>query len=348
MTEAYRGGPEDGSLSRNDPAAAAGEQQQSGILSGFRMEDRKLRLAIVIPTVKRKMTVAGKEGGTVSPRYLTTTVNSVIAKMAVEDHQRVRILIFNANIPPDEYEEVKEILAAHDQYVSGGEGGKGVAPSLVEIANHESYTQLHDRGKDLQRNWGDSLARILWRSKQCLDFAQALRVCLAMESEYVLLLEDDVIATDHFVPKILTWMDEKFKEKKDWLFISLFSTDYPIDGQLYEYGMCSQALLFRNDVNLSHLIEYIEVNFDKSPVDWLLRDYVRAHHWNVYVRVPSLFQHIGVVRSLSEQEGSRLSYPVSPTFREHDDFLSVVWHRLTLLVKRSVAVGRQMVCNDLR
>jgi len=76
----------------------------------------------------------------------------------------------------------------------------------------------------------------------------------------------------------------------------------------YEFWCCTQAMIFRESDHLDEMMTYIDNMFDESPIDWLIRDWTKehVHETGVYLKVPNLFQHTGVVSSLAE----KASHPI--------------------------------------
>ena len=89
------------------------------------------------------------------------------------------------------------------------------------------YQQLADDSQ-LKRNFGDSLERIKWRSKQALDFAsvmkEAVRVDRAQEGGVPLYmqLEDDVIASPAFVSRVLARVADAEGRGERWSMLSFY------------------------------------------------------------------------------------------------------------------------------
>lgn len=128
-------------------------------------------------------------------------------------------------------------------------------------------------------------------------------------SEYVLRLEDDVIAADHFVSRLLKWCDQHYTVDKPWAFLSLFAVDLTPLNRLAPYLAYTQALLFPNDQRLDDIIRYIEDHYQRAPVDLLLAEYRDHAGRSGWVKYPSLFQHIGDVST-----GLAQPQRTSPTF----------------------------------
>jgi hypothetical protein len=56
------------------------------------------------------------------------------------------------------------------------------------------------------------------------------------------------------------------------------------------------GLLFKRK-DLPNLIQYLYENFDKSPIDWLISEYMYHNKKPMYVHSPNLLNHIGSLSS---------------------------------------------------
>ena len=268
--------------------------------------DLEPRITIGISTVRRA-------DGSDPSGYLTQTIESVLSAMSVVERQQTQILIVNANTPPEAHIEVEQVLARHSQDVS-----------VRFCSGHRNSAAL----KPLESS--QTAQYIAWRQKLSLDFVATLRICRETKSDYILRLEDDVIAADHFVSNTLSWMNRRSHNKHSWAFLSLYSEDLAPFCQLRPYRAYAPALLFRNDQRLDHLVEYIEQHVHRAPVDWLLRDYHDDVGRSGRVRFPSLFQHNGAVSSLDRPERDQIPR-TSPTFSQHQGPLHLAVHHASVL-----------------
>jgi hypothetical protein len=227
------------------------------------------RLTIGISTVRRQSLAD-------DPGYLSKTVNGLLASMSAAERARVEIVIINSNSPPEAHTEVEQLLARHAECV----------PHLLRSAARAAPSFQPDDASDRAR-------KVAWEKKLSLDFVEALRICRNTDSKYVLRLEDDVMAADHFVTHLMQWCERQDTADKPWAFLSLFSADLGPPHRLWPYCAYSQAILFPNDERLDDIIRYIEEHYHRAPVDFLLAEYRDPAGRRGWVKYPSLFQHIG-------------------------------------------------------
>ena len=105
----------------------------------------------------------------------------------------------------------------------------------------------------LMRN--DSLERVAWRSKHKLDFAY-LMLYFQPFSEFYLQIEDDVIVGKNYLKNIELYISSC--ASNTWLYL-----------RFSRLGFIS--LLFKS-VDLTKVIEFLMVLFDKKPCDMLIND----------------------------------------------------------------------------
>jgi hypothetical protein len=151
----------------------------------------------------------------------------------------------------------------------------------------------------LKLRWSDPLARVLWRSKHALDTALVMVHCQNQSYDYYVHLEDDIRASKNFPTKIRDWIDRRLQRRSDWTMLSFYNpwrvNDMDILKPYNFFGVIGQV--FRPS-DLPTIVEFIQKNFDESPLDWLFVDVLTKYHGQVIVHSPSLFQHVGIVSSL--------------------------------------------------
>jgi hypothetical protein len=140
-----------------------------------------------------------------------------------------------------------------------------------------------------------------WRCKEALDYARTLENCerLADKGTYFYLVhQDDVVFNRHF-PSLFTdlcsWMSRaKWRRTCS---ISLYDIKQRTDGG---------PLLSNNAVSrlypsqyLKSLRIFIESQYRKQPVDWLIEEYCRAAHLTTFVKVPNPTDHIGNISTFA-------------------------------------------------
>ncbi|GJP30878.1 hypothetical protein CLOM_g7205 [Closterium sp. NIES-68] len=138
-----------------------------------------------------------------------------------------------------------------------------------------------------------------WRTKLVMDFVYVMRQCMATGPKYILLLQDDTKPARLYDIGIERFINDDLKGK-EWTVLSLY---YPQSylwpyrhGGEYFIPCCAQALLF-NVTSLEDLLGFVEQHFTEAPMDWILSLYLTSSNQTGFVHVPSLFQHVGDVRT---------------------------------------------------
>ena len=205
------------------------------------------------------------------------TTQSLIDNMSEEDRNNAFIVIFLADIEESPKSRTKkEISRMFDKPIK-----KGLL--LVIEAISDFYPAL----ENIKPKYGDTDSRRTWRSKENVDASFVMCFCKDM-SEYYIHLEDDVISSPSFVPKLQAFINGQPKET--WLLL-----DIAVLG--------SKAKVYHSR-DLSNIASYFYLMYDEMPIDWLM-DYwreIKSQDRRVQKLIPpaSLFQHIGVRSSLKE------------------------------------------------
>ncbi|XP_002738683.1 alpha-1,3-mannosyl-glycoprotein 4-beta-N-acetylglucosaminyltransferase C-like [Saccoglossus kowalevskii] len=222
-------------------------------------------ITIAIPTVKRE------QGD-----YLTATLDSIIENTSKEERKKTTIVVFLADVNEDNKKQiVDKIREKYSEYLWNG---------FLEViqAPKDFYPPL----ENLKQKYGDSEARIAWRSKQVVDYAFLFSYCKDM-SDFYLQLEDDVISTPKFLASIQAFIS--VNSKSTW--VTLEFSELGFIGKLY------------HSEDLSQLSEFVLSFYDEQPIDFLLRYYLALKGQSKpLVHLPTLFQHIGQQSSLKEKQ----------------------------------------------
>jgi hypothetical protein len=205
--------------------------------------------------------------------------------MSPSSGQQVEIVVFNAEPQPEQHAEACRIPARYRSLVDSGR--------MTLLTNPGGHPQLAVRGSEpleheSERHWA-------WRRKLALDFAH-VAAHSSQRGDYYLHVEDDMLAARDFLPDLTSWFDEYFANRDDWAFLSLFVPLRLVDREeipLDQYYSCC-ALLFRCD-DLAPLVGFLRRRFDEAPLDFLVREFAATQGKAVFARVPSLFQHVGVL-----------------------------------------------------
>lgn len=140
----------------------------------------------------------------------------------------------------------------------------------------------------------DDPHRVRWRAKQNIDYAFMMYYSAPL-APYFLQLEDDITFSMGWVSKVLQYIGRAYpatflskNENVPWRMISF--------SQLGFIGKCFQA----NE--LTRMAQFLLLYYDQMPCDLLLGNWMESmgqkkavDYWK---RMPSLFQHIGLFRSL--------------------------------------------------
>lgn len=181
-----------------------------------------------------------------------------------------------------------------------GKFKKDFSSGLIEIISPTS-SLYHPKLDNLRISFNDTPERVRWRSKENLDTSFLMRFAMD-KSKYFLMIEDDVITKPNFISKIfeLIELSNRTTVKESWLMLKLCR-------------LGTVATLFRSS-NLRDISDFLYIFYDSKPVDWLLDNFLSTKYcsmdwphkkchkekekFKLFVE-PSLFQHVGVVSSLS-------------------------------------------------
>lgn len=217
-------------------------------------------MTIGIPTIVRPKT-----------NYLDKTIISIINSTTASERKVITIVIFLADLDL----KIKDItrrrlISRYPTFIKNG---------LIQII--QAPTSYYPPLDNLKRNYGDSAERVRWRSKQCIDYAFLFEYCSGL-SEYYLQLEDDVISSDDFVTTIRDYVN---RQEQPWS--SIHFSKLGFIGKLYQ------------DKHLKSLAAFFKMFYDEQPVDYLIGYYrVLRMLPHPLLRLPALFQHIGMESSL--------------------------------------------------
>ena len=171
---------------------------------------------------------------------------------------------------------------------------------VIDVKEYPEMEKLNDPA--YIPTYGDTLSRTRWRSKQTLDMATMLNYG-AERFDYVLFLEDDTVALDE--SSLILWLNDFISNHKNdikWGFAHL--EHYPQnfkDKSIISYGGSGATALLIPSTQVNIFVPYLRQHFDKSPCDWLIRDFVHKNNLNVYGASPPLFKHMGKTSSLTEK-----------------------------------------------
>ncbi|KRY15712.1 Alpha-1,3-mannosyl-glycoprotein 4-beta-N-acetylglucosaminyltransferase B [Trichinella patagoniensis] len=255
------------------------QKDKSGLVPAFiRSKFRRgVYLTIGIPTVIRE-----------KHSYLFDTLQSLVDNLPENEARNVLIVILVAE--PGMTQAAHEIIHLIENKMD-----KFLQSGLVEVVVPSASYYPPDLNST-EPTMGDSLERMIWRTKQNLDYIYLMSYCRS-RGQYYMQLEDDVITKPNYLSFIRTFVDNN--AGSSWLMLEFSSLGFI-------------GKLFRSRT-LPLIIHFLVLFHRDKPVDWLLWHlfYVRychlekdSKHCNKEMakRIgrlkPSLFQHIGVHSSL--------------------------------------------------
>ncbi|KAL3870780.1 hypothetical protein ACJMK2_038823 [Sinanodonta woodiana] len=162
---------------------------------------------------------------------------------------------------------------------------KELSNEFIQIHNvsAEKYPPL----EHLKQNFGDSTVRVKWRAKQTLDTAFLMQYCQDM-AEYYVHIEDDVITRPGYVREISDFINAS---GSSWSVLEL--------SLVGAFGK-----VFRHS-DLPKLVNLLTSFYEEQPVDYLFMLFKSITvQTKQYVRIPTVFKHIGAKSTLVNQTRS--------------------------------------------
>lgn len=236
------------------------------------------KLVFGIPTVYR------------TQNYIHRTVAGLLNGLAEGQSQSVVIALLNGQIPAADHKLIPILQEKYKDQTANGQ--------LLFLQVPTKHPQMR---RPMRQNYDDELQRVYWRTKQVLDFAYLMETASKLGTFYIQ-LEDDLDVADNYVTEIAWWLATYYAEKSDWFMLSFYSAGMYDDRRSYNpgdfFGFIGQ--LYRSQT-IPELVKYFRDNCDKSPVDWLMRDYMleKVSNAKIIAHTPSVFNHIGKTSSLA-------------------------------------------------
>ncbi|KAJ8299128.1 hypothetical protein KUTeg_023188 [Tegillarca granosa] len=235
----------------------------------------------VINKNREKMSRLSNEKG-----YLYETLDSLIENTSDEDKEEITVVIFVAD-----FNTSWNLLTAqniYNTYKNFCESG------FIHVIHAKS--KIYPPFSKLERTFNDPMPRVVWRSKQNIDFALLMLYTKSI-SVYYMQLEDDVISAKSFLKDIKKFIVQQTKQK--WVCL-----------EFSKLGFIGK--LFRTNL-LDKVANILLTLFDVMPCDILLgsiRDLL-GQKKPIHSK-QSLFQHIGKVSSLK----NKIMPSIDNTFKE--------------------------------
>ncbi|XP_033753027.1 alpha-1,6-mannosyl-glycoprotein 4-beta-N-acetylglucosaminyltransferase-like [Pecten maximus] len=219
-------------------------------------------LTIGIPTVRRH-----------GVDYLEKTIYSLITHSTASQQMSMVVIIFMAD-RNQTWTKIrsKQLSGKYPRFIQNG---------FLQIVHPHDQSIYPDFTK-LKRTFNDSAERVAWRSKQNIDYAY-LFLYSENISRYYLHLEDDVIAASNYYNIIGNFIGSKFHTP--WYYL-----------EFSRIGFIGKLL---RSSDLCDLSDYMMMFFAEQPCDLLLIALGKIKTQSRITISRSVFQHIGVVSSLT-------------------------------------------------
>lgn len=229
---------------------------------------------------------------TVSTRpenYLLGTIESLLTNSTDAERRQFHIVVQSGDPEPGDSEQIAEVKRAFSSEIASG---------LLTLA--KTQPSDYPEFQPVQTGVADDRDRVVWRTKQCVDFALQFDRC-AHYADLYLHLEDDILCAPGYFGKLMRLVEQS---GENWSTI-----------RFCELG--SVAVLFKRR-DLQKLARYLRLFCDEAPVDWLIESWtdLRARMLQPTITCPrALFQHVGLYSSLP----GKVLPLVSKTFQAGDN-----------------------------
>ena len=127
-----------------------------------------------------------------------------------------------------------------------------------------------------------------------LDYANLLSCTLEYNSDYLLILEDDLKPAKRVLDKIYHTVNETLQRYPDWGSLTLFGHRFRPDPitNVTPYGTSGGCAMVLRKTIVGEFIKFVRSDPYAAPVDMLLPRYIEKNNLKIYERTPNLFQHI--------------------------------------------------------
>ena len=254
------------------------------LVPGFKMTSSsgnprdRVSMILGVPTVKRD-----------HQSYLQVTLKSLLDNMSEEEAADTLVIVCVAE--PFDLEFVRSVAEEIGRvFPSQVENG------LIEVVSPPAH--FYPDLNNLRQTLGDDPERVLWRSKQNLDYAFLMMYAQGRGTFYVQ-IEDDVLTKPDFVSIMKDFALDRTARGEPWFVIDFCQLGFI--GKMFK------------STELPTLIQFFLMFYNDKPGDWLLENVIQTKVCKIdqdakkckkernQLRVqykPSLFQHIGTHSSL--------------------------------------------------
>eukprot|EP01111_Echinosteliopsis_oligospora_P005973 TRINITY_DN1980_c1_g1_i1.p1 TRINITY_DN1980_c1_g1~~TRINITY_DN1980_c1_g1_i1.p1 ORF type:complete len:380 (-),score=93.67 TRINITY_DN1980_c1_g1_i1:61-1200(-) len=266
-------------------------------------------MTIGIATIRRAM---NDDDDSLDQSTLIKTLSSLFSHLQENDEKLIRIFVFNLQNPPEKHEQFYKAQSIFASYVHDN------IISFVVPSADDSLTELLNEDK-VEITHGDAIDRVLWRSKENLDFCFIYSFC-ARFAPYVLFMEDDVLASNKFVPRILDHLSKPplISNPNHWKYFSLYTPNRVEDRRpVSSFACCTQSVVLQSK-DADEITTYIKQRYAKDPIDWLFNKYLNYSNSVMYYALPSVFQHDTTISTLYSKK--KVPFHVAYMFDSNYDF----------------------------
>ncbi|XP_069564538.1 alpha-1,3-mannosyl-glycoprotein 4-beta-N-acetylglucosaminyltransferase C [Brachyistius frenatus] len=219
-------------------------------------------LSVGLSSVKRK-----------KGSYLVPTLHSLFSQSSPEERSSMVVVVLLADF--DVSWRVATVVEIKTAFASELEQGQLVVLHIPQ----EWYPPV----TGLKRNYNDAPERVMFRSKQNLDYSFLIHYCAGL-ARYYLQLEDDVSSAKNFFTTIKRRVEEQEAAKTTWATLEFSALGYI--GKLYK------------SPQLPLLARFLFLFYQEMPCDWLMSHFreLMTQKKTILFK-PSLFQHMGTFSS---------------------------------------------------
>lgn len=238
------------------------QKTKNALVAGQKVRERK-QLILGISSVYRE------------ENYLEKTLKSLVKESDEEERKSTVVIIYLADASTEKIKKQLDFIKNNFQKQLDS-GFFQVIKSGPEIYPPMDFALT-------KRTYNDSMERVLWRTKQVLDFCFLFNYATEL-GDYYMVIEDDVIASTSYISAIRDFISTR-KERR-WTALQ-FS------------GFLGIGLLFHTR-DLPKLTQLLIMFHQNQPVDMLMREFIslQVPEPGIVRRIPSIFQHIGIKSTL--------------------------------------------------
>lgn len=167
-------------------------------------------------------------------------------------------------------------------------------PAQLTVLRLREHQEL---SRPLRAGFGDSPAKVRWRSGLVLDFVRGVQEARRLASGHLLWLEDDVELLSGFRSLLTGWL-AAHGQRRDWVALRLLGFELDPDNTTWGWGTRGwggKGTMLYNGALLDEYIPFVAANFDAAPLDWLVDLYPPppgSRWWTPELR-PVRLRHFG-------------------------------------------------------